>query len=83
MCFNPSQVRRVPSPNRYMEVARFCFCKNNKRTIDRLTSLAVVSVVACPASHAHPVESKRQRNQTPHAHGTIIGLLFRGEKGKP
>jgi hypothetical protein len=30
-----SLVRRVPSPNRYMAVARFCFCKNNKRTIDR------------------------------------------------
>ena len=27
--------RRVPSPNRYMAFARFCFCKNNKRTIDR------------------------------------------------
>ncbi len=25
--------RRVPSPNRYMAFARFCFCKNNKRTI--------------------------------------------------
>jgi hypothetical protein len=24
--------RRVPSPNRYMSFARFCFCKNNKRT---------------------------------------------------
>jgi hypothetical protein len=35
MYFNPSPVRRVPSPNRYMAVARFCFCKNNKRTIDR------------------------------------------------
>jgi hypothetical protein len=35
MCFNPSPVRRVPSPNRYMGVDRFCFCKNNKRTIDR------------------------------------------------
>ena len=27
--------QRVPSPNRYMAVARFCFCKNNKRMIDR------------------------------------------------
>ena len=36
MCFNPSPVRRVPSPNRYMAVARFCFCKNNKRTIDSM-----------------------------------------------
>ena len=26
--------RRVPSPNRYMAFARFCFCKNNKRTIN-------------------------------------------------
>jgi hypothetical protein len=24
--------RRVPSPNRYMAFAKFCFCKNNKRT---------------------------------------------------
>ena len=31
--FNPSPERRVPSPNRYMAFARFCFCKNNKRTI--------------------------------------------------
>ena len=36
MCFNPSPVRRVPSPNRYIAVAKFCFCKNNKRLIDRL-----------------------------------------------
>jgi hypothetical protein len=27
-------VRRVPSPNRYIAVAKFCFCKNNKRLID-------------------------------------------------
>ena len=33
MCFNPSPERRVPSPNRYMAFARFCFCKNNKRKI--------------------------------------------------
>jgi len=33
MCFNSSPERRVPSPNRYMAVASFCFCKNNKRTI--------------------------------------------------
>jgi len=31
----PGFERRVPSPNRYMAFARFCFCKNNKRTIDR------------------------------------------------
>jgi hypothetical protein len=43
MCFNPSPVRRVPSPNRYMAVARFCFCKNNKRTIDRPTLSAQAS----------------------------------------
>ena len=36
MCFNPSPVRRVPSPNRYISVAKFCFCKNNKRLIDCL-----------------------------------------------
>ena len=33
MCFNPSPVRRVPSPNRYIAVAKFCFCKNNKRLV--------------------------------------------------
>ena len=43
MCFNPSPERRVPSPNRYMAFARFCFCKNNKRTIDRTHT----------ASHTH------------------------------
>ena len=37
MCFNPSPERRVPSPNRYMAFARFCFCKNNKRMIIRST----------------------------------------------
>jgi hypothetical protein len=26
-------VRRVPSPNRYIADAKFCFCKNNKRMI--------------------------------------------------
>jgi hypothetical protein len=31
-------------------------------------SLATVSVASGPASHAHPVASKRLRNQTPHAH---------------
>jgi len=44
MCFNPSPVRRVPSPNRYMAVARFCFCKNNKRTIDRYRRICTVTV---------------------------------------
>ena len=33
-----------------------------------LASLAAVSVVAGPASHAHPVESKRPPDPTPHAH---------------
>jgi len=32
-----------------------------------LASLAAICVVAGPASHAHPVASKRLRNQTPHA----------------
>jgi len=39
---------RLPSPNRYMAVARFCFCKNNKRTIDRFSivrSLMMMSLV--------------------------------------
>jgi hypothetical protein len=33
MCFNPGPERRVPSPNRYIADAKFCFCKNNKRII--------------------------------------------------
>jgi hypothetical protein len=33
--FNPGPERRVPFPNRYIAVAKFCFCKNNKRMIDR------------------------------------------------
>jgi hypothetical protein len=33
MCFNPGPERRVLSPNRYIAVASFCFCKDNKRTI--------------------------------------------------
>ena len=33
-----------------------------------LASLTAVSVAAGPASHAHPVASKRPRNQTPHAY---------------
>jgi hypothetical protein len=33
-----------------------------------LASLATVSVVACPESHAHPITSKQLRNQTPHAY---------------
>jgi hypothetical protein len=32
MCFNPCPERRVPSPNRYIADAKFCFCKNNKRS---------------------------------------------------
>ncbi len=33
-----------------------------------LASLAAVSVAAGPASHAHPVASKRPHDQTPHAY---------------
>jgi hypothetical protein len=45
MCFNPSPERRVPSPNRYMVFARFCFCKNNKRTIIIITGLNVLGLL--------------------------------------
>ena len=31
--FNPGPERRVPSPNRYIADAKFCFCKNTKRII--------------------------------------------------
>jgi len=37
MCFNPGPERRVPSPNRYIVDAKFCFCKNNKRIIITLS----------------------------------------------
>jgi hypothetical protein len=30
---NPCPERRIPSPNRYIADAKFCFCKNNKRII--------------------------------------------------
>ena len=43
MCFNPSPVRRVPSPNRYIAVAKFCFCKNNKRLVDCCLSMRTLS----------------------------------------
>ena len=44
-----------------------------------LASLAAVSVAAGPAPHAHPVASKRLRNQTPHAHAACgsRGLLWK------
>jgi hypothetical protein len=38
-----------------------------------LASLAAVSVAAGPASHAHPVASKRPRNQTAHAYAVCCG----------
>ena len=38
-----------------------------------LASLAAVSVAAGPASHAHPVASKRPRNQTAHAYAVFCG----------
>jgi hypothetical protein len=50
--------RRVPSPNRYMAFAKFCFCKNNKRTIDRGShcpgghlSFTDEHCIACPHNH--------------------------------
>ena len=57
MCFNPSPVRRVPSPNRYIAVAKFCFCKNNKRLIDLM---------------AVAVEGRRQRGAVVHFRGFIV-----------
>jgi hypothetical protein len=41
MCFNPCAERRVPSPNRYIADAKFCFCKNNKRIIIIIQDLYV------------------------------------------
>ncbi len=42
-----------------------------------LASLAAVSVAAGPASHAHPVASKRPRNQTPHAYAAFrVGVTL-------
>ena len=48
MCFNPSPVRRVPSPNRYMVVAKFCFCKSNKRLIIDYYYYYLVKLLASP-----------------------------------
>jgi len=47
MCFNSSPERRVPSPNRYMAVASFCFCKNNKRSIIIMCVCVCVFVCVC------------------------------------
>ena len=33
MCFNHGPEMRVPSPNRYIADAKFCFWKNKKRII--------------------------------------------------
>jgi hypothetical protein len=41
MCFNPGPKRRVPSPNRYIAVANFCSCKNNKRLMMNIHGIAV------------------------------------------
>jgi hypothetical protein len=41
---------RLPSPNRYMAFARFCFCKNNKRTI--ITEQSAVAQPAQPSAQA-------------------------------
>jgi hypothetical protein len=72
MCFNPSPERRVPSPNRYMAFARFCFCKNNKRTIIIVTlqpsstspTVAGCRLVGCSVVSGLPLHS-----------GTVAGVL--------
>ena len=65
MCFNPSPERRVPSPNRYMAFAKFCFCKNNKSTIDRLFCCFIevtMSVVKSVSDGLRDCESETQLN---------------------
>jgi len=47
-------LRRVPSPNRYMAFARFCFCKNNKRMI------IIISVKRDPISVKRDLISVRR-----------------------
>jgi len=44
MCFNPGPEKRVPSPNRYIADAKFCFCKNNKRMIIIIRCFAVMGL---------------------------------------
>jgi hypothetical protein len=90
MCFNPSPVRRVPSPNRYMAVARFCFCKNNKRTIDRICCLPAGvqdrrvpgRKPAGPNSSVQPIGGPRGVRQYPIEHACLrqypIEQDFRG-----
>jgi hypothetical protein len=62
---NPSPVRRVPSPNRYMAVARFCFCKNNKRTIDRFPcrdfAAGIAETPIAETDMVNLVEGRRRR----------------------
>ena len=55
MCFNPSPERRVPSPNRYMAFARFCFCKNNKRTIIISSHVSGENCKACVLTRAQQI----------------------------
>ena len=50
----PGFERRVPSPNRYMAFARFCFCKNNKRMI------IIISVKRDPISVKRDLISVRR-----------------------
>ena len=54
MCFNPGPERRVPSPNRYIADAKFCFCKNNKRIIITTShpDLTMRAADPCPTNNA-------------------------------
>ena len=69
MCFNPSPERRVQSPNRYMAFARFCFCKNNKRTIIMVPCQWVMwsaMVIRHVIVHIHTtLESRQSRQKRP------------------
>ena len=81
MCFNPSPERRVPSPNRYMAFARFCFCKNNKRTMMFLKGTSQ-SFSALFASAYEPVVpayvTKRQGESEVDPQSYLGGVTFFG-----
>ena len=54
MCFNPGPERRVPSPNRYIADAKFCFCKNNKRIIITIILLLCPPGLIRGNTNTHP-----------------------------
>jgi hypothetical protein len=68
--FADFEKRRVPSPNRYMAFARFCFCKNNKRTIIIGTAVAL--------TREHPLVGGGETSVVTNAFQCPQGMAVRG-----